>query len=96
VPERMKVVHSDLIDMITREISDESASDMLRRVVYKQMTMRLNEKREEGEGGWLRQDPAIDPALYRRLRDNVGTGDWIDVINLAAMLMVRKELYGGG
>lgn len=71
------------------------------------MLDKLEQKRDEGRGGWWRKDECSNRELRMMLEDHVDKAidphrkngkteqqDLIDVINIAAMMVVRLELYG--
>jgi|CXWL01.1.fsa_nt_gi hypothetical protein len=75
-------------------LADEKADAMLVDLAGKAMTEKLAKKRLDGRGGWHQPKPEIDADLRASLREHVDKGDMVDVINLAAMLHVRSEIYG--
>ena len=57
------------------------------------MQSKLAAKRAEGRGGW--QEPDAEPGLLMQLLErNLAQGDYVDVMNLAGMLHMRREIYG--
>ena len=71
-------------------VSSGTADALLAGYTYTKMKARLLEKREDGWDGW-HNNCTIDE-LYDRLKKNVKSRSWIDVINLAAMIMVKEKL----
>ncbi|MGD2065600.1 MAG: hypothetical protein PVI43_00335 [Candidatus Bathyarchaeota archaeon] len=56
------------------------------------MRERLKEKRENGYNGW--NTPQCENSdLKTRLIKNVESEDWVDVANLAAMLLARTSMF---
>lgn len=81
-----------LLEWILR-MPDEKADGLLVDVVSHEMRKRLREKREDGKAGWF--GPIFNNAYLKRLlAEHINDNDMIDVINIAAMIMVRKKLYG--
>ena len=57
------------------------------------MAEKLADKRGQGRGGW-HSDTCDVADLQKLLVRNLADGDMVDVMNLAAMVHVRHELYG--
>lgn len=68
------------------------ADDLLVEFAQREMWIRLNEQREKGFHGW-NTTQCKNADLKARLIKNVSTGDWVDVMNLAAMLLAREQLF---
>lgn len=73
--------------------SNEKADSILVDIVYHEMTKRLAEKRQAGRGGWFGPN-CTNKELLAMLQRNLQKGDMIDVINLAAMIYARAQLFG--
>ncbi len=82
------------IRALLAHLGDEAADEILVKMVGEAMAAKLRKKRAEGRGGWHSSVTEIDASLMDSLRDHVDKGDMIDVINLAGMIHVRRELYG--
>lgn len=72
---------------------DEHADAILANTVTREMLQKLGAKRAEGVGGWFKPD-CTNTKLSKMLMKHVQEGDYIDVINIAAMMLVRTKLYG--
>lgn len=75
-------------------LADENADALLVDLAGKAMAAKLAKKRLDGRGGWHQPSHEIDAALRDSLREHVAKGDMVDVMNLAAMIHVRGEIYG--
>ena len=60
------------------------------------MLKKLAKKREEGYGGWHHPNKEIcsNEKLIDMLKKHIEKGDMIDVMNFAAMIHSRNEMYG--
>lgn len=74
-------------------VGDGTSDELLVSAANEAMSLRLKSQAEGGFSGWLTTRP-INDDLYRRLIRNAEKGDMVDVMNLAAMIYVRTELYG--
>ena len=75
-------------------VSNEAADSALVAITATAMTTKLAAKRSEGYCGW--HNDCTNAKLLAMLKAHVDKGDMIDVMNFAAMLHVRSELYGEG
>jgi hypothetical protein len=74
-------------------VQDEDADDLLVRLAGEAMLAKLAKKRADGRMGWW--TPRADNAqLKAMLAGHVAKGDMVDVLNIAAMILVREKLYG--
>lgn len=72
-------------------VDNKTADDMLIRQALQEMGARLHESRDKGRTGW--HYPNVDPAdLKQALLSNLERGDYVDVMNLAAMLHIKRIL----
>ena len=86
----MKNITSAFLSKVPGEIADE--------ILVEQATVAMAEKlakvrSEKGRGGWHTPDCKTDD-LMAKLLTKVEEGDMVDVMNYAAMIYVRNELYG--
>ena len=72
--------------------TNEEADEILLKYISVYMREKLRKKREEGRGGWYTLQ-CCDEDLIDLLKEHIKKEDWIDVVNLAAMLHTRKILY---
>ena len=75
-------------------ISNEKADEMMVESVSQAMLIKLCKKRNEGRGGWHRLHEIKNENFINMLKDHIDKGDMVDVLNFAAMIHVRTELYG--
>jgi hypothetical protein len=68
------------------------ADNLLVEFAHYEMRERLKVQRERGYYGWNTAQ-CENADLKERLLKNVERGDWIDVINLAAMLLARTRMF---
>ena len=57
-----------------------------------EMRARLQRQRNYGWCGWNTAQ-CNNEDLKKRLLKNAGSGDWVDVLNLAAMLLARSRMF---
>lgn len=86
----MKNIASAFLDKVPNEVADE--------ILVEQASTAMAEKlakvrTEKGRGGWHTQTCSTDD-LMAKLLTKVEEGDMVDVMNYAAMIYVRNELYG--
>ena len=74
------------------KVPDEVADSILVEQATAAMTAKLDKCRKAGAHGWHTPDIETD-ALLSRLLGAVEAGDMVDVMNYAAMIHVRNELY---
>lgn len=73
--------------------TDEQWDEFLIRRTTELMRTKLKKKRDQGRTGWEREAPQYFwPMLFEHLRK----GDPIDIINIAAMILVTEELQSSG
>lgn len=75
-----------------KKLNNESADIALVDKVAEKMREKLNKKRKEGYGGW-HTSHVSNAELKARLIAHIDKGDMIDVMNFAAMIYMRKEIY---
>ncbi len=84
--------HEDLVMEFIVHTTPEKADSALLRFTEYEMRTRLNEQRVKGFTGW--NTPQCENSdLMKRLKKNLEAGDYIDVINLAAMLNAREKIF---
>lgn len=86
----MKNIASAFLDKVPNEVADE--------ILVEQASTAMAEKlakvrTEKGRGGWHTKTCSTDD-LMAKLLTKVEEGDMVDVMNYAAMIYVRNELYG--
>ena len=74
-------------------VQDEDADELLVRLAGEAMLAKLAKKRADGRMGWWTTN-ADNRHLKAMLEAHVAKGDMVDVLNLAAMILVREKLYG--
>lgn len=74
-------------------VQDEDADELLVRIAGDAMLAKLAKKRADGRMGWWTTN-ADSSELREMLERHVAKGDMVDVLNIAAMLLVRDKLYG--
>lgn len=85
--------------IMMEQIGDERADDVLVQYIEKEMRIKLSQSRSKGKTGWYSR-MCTNEKLWDMLCNHVrrttsgDTEQLIDIINLAGMIMVRKELYG--
>lgn len=79
--------------MFVEAVQDEDADELLARLAAEAMLEKLAKKRADGRMGWWTTN-ASNADLEASLRRHVDKGDMADVLNIAAMIMVRRKLYG--
>ncbi len=57
-----------------------------------EMREKLKKQRDKGFRGWHTAE-CENNDLKERLLKNVSSGDWVDVLNLAAMLLARERMF---
>jgi len=74
------------------EAKSNHADAVLVRATEYAMSVRLKEQRDNGFFGW--NTPQCENSdLLDRLKKNLEKGDYIDVINLAAMILAREKMF---
>ena len=56
-----------------------------------EMGSKLEISRRKGRGGWSHPTECTNARLIEMLKEHLEKGDFIDVVNLAAMIHYRKE-----
>jgi len=74
-------------------LPDNEADLVLVRHTANAMAAKLLKKRKQGKGGW-HTPRCTDEYLFKLLIEHLERRDMIDVINFAAMIHMRRELYG--
>lgn len=70
--------------------TDVEADHYLVRRCAERMPAKLVLSRAKGRGGWHTSE-CNDEYLHKMLREHVGKGDMVDVLNIAGMILVRQE-----
>lgn len=70
----------------------EVADELLLEFATYEMRQRLTDQRNNGFSGW-NTSRCENEALKKRLLKNLEKDDFIDVLNLAAMLLARQRLF---
>lgn len=83
---------SPTAQLFINTLPDELADALLVNVAAAAMRAKLGKKRGDGRRGWHTSD-ASDAELRRMLVEHCAKGDPVDVMNIAAMLYVRSQLY---
>lgn len=79
------------------QVPGETADNLLVGETMEAMQARLAECRDQGKGGWHNPSTTTE-SLMTSLVNELSTDNpnMIDIINFAAMIRMRKELYGEG
>lgn len=72
------------------ELLDDVADERLVEIVAEAMTEKLDQKRREGRGGWHTHRCTTEQ-LRELLREHLGKGDMVDVLNFAGMILARER-----
>lgn len=83
---------SDMTDLKAYALAvqtDETADNMLVAITSRAMQEKLEKKRYDGRSGW-HTDACSIAFLEELLEEHIAKGDMVDVINIAAMIMVRN------
>ena len=80
------------INMV-QSLEDQAACECLVEHAAELMLAKFELKRREGAGGWHDAGVSINE-LYDSLQGHVVKGDMVDVLNIAAMIKGREDLYG--
>ncbi len=83
----------NIVGEFAHSFDDEEADALLVEIASLEMQAKLEKKRDEGRGGWHTPE-ANNAALLKMLKAHVSKGDMVDVMNLAAMIHIRRALYG--
>lgn len=73
-------------------LESEAADNLLIEFASHEMRERLEYQRSCGIGGWNTAQ-CTNFNLKERLLKNAANDDWVDVINLAAMLLARSRMF---
>lgn len=84
--------NKDLYTHFVVNARSEDADGILVEFTAQEMRKRLNEQRKRGFTGW-HTPQCTNENLLQRAKANLEKGDLIDVINLAAMILARKQLF---
>jgi hypothetical protein len=57
------------------------------------MLKKLAKKREDGRGNWYHPTQCSNATLIELLKNHIDKGDMVDVLNLAAMILMRNVLH---
>jgi hypothetical protein len=93
--ERVKLANTPdekLLLTFVVQAKPEDADNLLVEFTHYEMRKRLQVQRERGYKGW---NTAQCENLYlkKQLLKNAEAGDWLDVVNLAAMLLARTRMF---
>lgn len=78
-----------------RDLTEEQADALLVERAAEAMTEKLALCRAKGRGGWGGAT-CRNSVLRLMLVEHVEKGDMVDVLNLAAMILVRDQIIGDG
>lgn len=76
---------------VIRMPPEEADALLVEHAAYK-MRLRLAEQRHKGFAGWNTPQVTNEDLLFRLLK-NAGCGNYVDALNLAAMLLARQDLF---
>ena len=79
--------------LMIEQMPDKHADRVLVTVASDAMREKLAKKREDGLRGW-HTSLCTNEQLGAMLLDHFDKGDMVDVMNFAAMIHVRTQLYG--
>lgn len=74
------------------QLTPVDANSLLIEFTKYEMMARLSRQREKDFSGWQTRD-CSNKDLLERLKRNLKAGDMLDVINLAAMIHMRKIMF---
>lgn len=77
------------------DLTEEQADALLVERAAEAMTKKLALCRSKGRGGWG-GTTCRNSVLRLMLVEHVEKGDMVDVLNLAAMILVRDQIIGDG
>ena len=87
---RLNEIHRQMI----ASMPDAKADEMLVQEAAKKMTAKLAKARKKGRNGW-HGSTCKNSDLWPMLQQEMLNGrDPVDILNLAAMIAVRKDIYG--
>lgn len=87
---RLNEIHRQMI----ASMPDAKADEMLVQEAAKKMTAKLTKARKKGRNGW-HGATCKNSDLWLMLQQEMLNGrDPVDILNLAAMIAVRKDIYG--
>ena len=84
---------NETIQLFINNIDDSMADQILIDQTIQAMNEKLEMKRAQDRSGWQSSKCSND-ILKQMLLKHIEKGDMIDVINIAAMIMVREKIYG--
>ena len=87
-----KRAYEKLVMRFITQANAEAADRILVEFTGYEMRKRLEEQRSKGFSGWNTAQ-CENENLKNRLLQNAKNDDWIDVINLAAMLLARERMF---
>jgi hypothetical protein len=85
--------NKQLVGAFISRISNEEADSILCEFTSYHMRQKLEKKRNDGKHGWF-NSTCTNVNLMEMLKEHLNRGDMIDVINLAAMIEARKQIWG--
>lgn len=75
-------------------VDDDKLADFLMvEHVKEKMLNKLAKKREDGRGNWHHPTQCSNSILIESLKKHIDKGDMVDVLNLAAMILMRNVLH---
>ncbi len=80
------------LKIFIQRMPNEAADRALVAMACDSMSEKLTRKRNQGRHGW--HNNCRNNQLLVMLKRHVEKGDMVDVMNLAAMIHARTELYG--
>ena len=86
----MKMGIDAVLLQLPKESQEEKIDYLLCSITHHEMIKKLEVAREKGRCGWWKEECNID-FLKDMLREHIEKGDMIDVINIAAMIMLKEE-----
>lgn len=90
----MKQGVREIMGPLIAKLDDVSADEALVDITSNAMAEKLKKKRRQNKEGWHIKEMITNEQLLIMLKKNLDDGDMVDVINLAAMVYVRSEIYG--
>ena len=81
-------------ELFIEATDNETAENLMIMSISKAMLDKLKKKRDQGRSGWYQLHVIKNEKLLGMLKNHVDKGDMVDVLNIAAMIYTRSELYG--
>jgi hypothetical protein len=89
----MTAIDENVRQQFVEIVQDEDADQLLVQLAGEAMLNKLSKKRADGRMGWWTTN-TDSGELRTMLERHVEKGDMVDVLNIAAMILVRQKLYG--